>query len=83
MYNRSGSIAQCPPNAWAGYISYVTPLLLPVTIRQFWNKNGRTGVDRMMEIIGDEIIVANSLPGVPAIDQLDPEYICDTEVVTS
>ena len=66
-----------------GWAYFICDALTPsVTIRQFWNKNGQTGVDRVMEIIGDEIIVAISLPGVPAIDQLDPEYICDTEVVT-
>ena len=43
---------------------------------------GADGLERLLEILEEEIVVAIALIGVTTIDQLSPNYVCKAEAVT-
>ena len=45
--------------------------------------DGQAGIVRMLQILEEELTIAMGLLGVTSIDQLNPNYVCQAEAVTS
>jgi isopentenyl diphosphate isomerase/L-lactate dehydrogenase-like FMN-dependent dehydrogenase len=45
--------------------------------------DGAAGVQRVLEILAEELFVAMSLLGVTSVDQLTPDYVCPADIMTT